>query len=403
MALYSYSAQDAQGQKVKGKIEADTPEQAASIVRQNNLFPISIEEKKSSVNPFAFLSKFKSVSENDITNFTRQLSAMINAGLPLVESLNILRTQVRNQVFAAQIGTIMRDVEGGSSFANSLSKHPDVFPQVYVSLIKAGEAGGVLDKILSRLADTMEKQREFHSKTRGALVYPAILLIVMAIVITIMMVFVVPRLTSLYNDVGAQLPLPTRILIGVSNFMVHFWWLLLLLVVGAVFFWQRVKKSDAVLAFTDRISLRTPVFGELKKEVIMTEFTRTLSLLVAAGVPILESLRVVRGVVDNGLYQKTIDQMSARVEKGSPLNQTIAASSIYPPIVAQMVKVGEETGKLDDVLAKLSNYFESEAEQTVKNLTTALEPLILLILGVSVGFLVLSIILPIYNLTNSFK
>ncbi len=402
MALFSYTAYDAAHRKIKGQIEAENRDQASKVITQNNLLAISIEEKKNSLNPFSFLSSLKGVSENDVTNFTRQLSAMINAGLPLVESLNILRTQIKSKYFSAIIATIMRDVEGGSSFANALSKHPDTFTEVYISLIRAGEAGGVLDKILLRLADTMEKQRDFHSKTRGALVYPIILLVVMGIVITIMMVFVIPKLTSLYTEVHAQLPLPTQILIAMSNFMVKFWWLLGALIIGLVFVWKKVSKNQPVKGYVDQISIKIPIFGPLSRQVMMTEFTRTLSLLIAAGVPILEALRVVRGIVDNGVYQKTIDDMMDRVERGSQLHQIIDESSLYPPIVGQMTRVGEETGKLDDVLGKLSNYFENEAEQTVKNLTVALEPFILLVLGAAVAFLVLSIILPIYNLTNTF-
>lgn len=403
MPIYSYTANDSNSRKVKGNIEAESAEQASKILGQNSLVPISIQSKGGSLNPLGFISQIKGVSENDVTNFTRQLAAMINAGLPLVESLNILRTQTKSKYFAGKIAAVMKDVEGGSSFANALSKHSGTFSEVYISLIRAGEAGGVLDKILLRLADTMEKQRDFHSKTRGALIYPAILLVVMGIVISIMMIFVIPKLTALYTEVKVELPLPTRILIGMSGFMVKFWWLLGLSIITFLFVWKKVSKNQPVKGFVDRLSLKIPIFGPLSRQVMMTEFTRTLSLLVAAGVPILEALRVVRGIVDNGIYQKTIDDMMDKVERGSQLHQIIDASPLYPPIVGQMTRVGEETGKLDEVLGKLSNYFESEAEQTVKNLTVALEPFILLILGGAVAFLVLSIILPIYNLTNTFS
>ncbi len=403
MANFLYTAKAVNGDTVKGSVEASNVEQALNVIRQNNLTPITITENKKSVwSNLSLDNFFGKVSESDVAIFTRQLSSMVNAGLPFAESMNILKKQTKNTHFAAVLDQVGKDVEGGTSLGGALEKHPDVFSRVYINLVKAGEAGGVIDKIFARLADSLEKSRSFHSKVKGALLYPLILLVLMFVVMFVMMVFVIPKLADLYKDIGASLPLPTVILIGVSNFFVNFWYLIIGGIVGAMFFYRSWGKTETGRAFFDDVKLKIPVFGRINRGVILVEFTRTLGLLLEAGVPIIESLRISTGIVNNVNYEKSLALSIEKVEKGAPLYDQIEQSEIFPPIVAQMVKVGEETGRLDDVLNRLSNYFENEADQLVKNVTTALEPFILVIIGLGVGLLVISIILPIYNLTSKF-
>lgn len=389
------------GDIVTGLVEAASDKQAVTLLRSQGFFVISLSAVTPSL--FSQLSlRFSRVSFNDIVHFTQQLSTMITAGLSLTESLNILKVQTTNAAFSKIISEILKEVEGGASFSQALEKYPQYFSQIYVSLLKAGEASGKLQTVLERLASNMEKQREFRSKTRGALVYPVIILIAMVVVIFIMMTFVVPKLTDLYKDFGTELPPTTKLLMFISSFFVHFWWLLIILIWGGIILFRAWKKTPIGARMLDHFLFQLPIWGNLKKQIVLTEFTRTLAILASAGIPILESLEIVGGAVNSVVYQDDLKEVAKQVEKGFPLGLPISQNPRFPPILGQMVTVGEETGKLDETLNKLSNFFEAESEQGIKTLTTAMEPLIMVVLGVGVGFVVISILMPIYNLTSQF-
>jgi type IV pilus assembly protein PilC len=345
---------------------------------------------------------FGGVSKGEVVGFTRQLSTMISAGLPLADALVILEKQTKNENFRRMLSEVLADVEGGMALSAAFGKHPKAFDLIYVKLVEAGETGGVLDKILDKLADTQEKEKEFIAKTRGAFIYPSIVIGVMIIVVTIMMVFVIPKLTVLYTEIGADLPLPTKILIATSNFMKNFWWLLFLAIAGLLYGLKLYSKTPHGAELASKVTLAMPIWGKIRRAIILAQFTRTLGLLIGAGIPIITALKVVSDILASETYREGIQSAISRVERGSPLYQPIAANPAFPPIISQMIRVGEETGKMDEVLARLAMYFESESENAVRNLTTALEPVILVILGLGVGILVLSIILPIYNLTAQF-
>ena len=404
MALYHFTARDPTGKKFTGDVEALEEKSLIISLQKQGYVPISIKKKEAG-QIFSFINNFFShigVGGIDTAPFTRQLHTMVSAGLPLTDSLVILEKQTKNPIFSQAISQIVADVEGGGSLSSSLAKFPRIFDQVYVKLIEAGETGGVLDKILAKLAETLEKDKDFKSKTKGALVYPVIVIIVMIIVMSIMMIFVVPKLTDLYTEIGVSLPLPTRILIAVSGFMVNFWWLLLIILGLAAFGFGYAGRIPRVARFISELYLEIPVWGKIKKTLILAQFTRTFGLLIGSGIPIISALKVVAGLLSSPAYKEAIEGAISKVERGSPLYQPLAASSVFPPIVGQMLRVGEETGKMDDVLLRLSIYFENEGEQMIRNLTTALEPIILVILGLGVGALVFSIIMPIYNLTAQF-
>jgi type IV pilus assembly protein PilC len=303
----------------------------------------------------------------------------------------------------AVVNQILADVEGGESLSVALAKHPTVFTPTYIALIKSGETGGVLDSVLLRLSDNLEKEEEFRGKVKGALIYPAIIITGMVIVGFIMMVFVIPKLTALYTDFNATLPLPTRILIGISNVLVTFWPVFLALVVGGIWGFTAYRKTKEGRRQIDKLIFKIPIFGELEQQIILAELTRTLALMVGAGVPILEGLSVTAGVVRNSVIAEALKDAANMIEKGFPVAFSFAKHpEAFPYLLSQMIAVGEETGKMDEVLNKVSHVFELESDQKVKGLTAAVEPLVMILLGLGVGFLVIAVILPIYNLTSQF-
>ena len=399
MISFSYKAKSMAGQSLHGVLTAANVSQAAELLRQKKLVVISLKEVKKS--PLQSLAKiFKKVSFSDITMFTRQISTMIAAGLPLTDALRILKGQ-SSPAMAEVINKIVADVEGGSSLGDSLSKHKKVFSEVYVALVRAGESAGVLDTMMVRLANNLEKQKEFQGKVKGAMIYPVIVVIAMIIVGIIMMVFVIPKLLEMYKNFNAELPLPTKILMSVSSGIVSYWYIFLAVVGGAAFLFYGWVKTAAGREKFEEIMFKFPVVGKLQKYMILTEFTRTIGLLISAGISIIDGLKITAAAVGNSIYKNALLFAATQVEKGLPLAVPIAQNPYFPPILGQMISVGEETGKVDEVLIKLSAYFESESEQGVSALTAAIEPLIMIVLGIGVGFLVIAIILPIYNLTGS--
>lgn len=402
MTLFNYRAKEKDGKERTGIVEASDPNQAVKILRERGLIVVSIKATNTGFSVDKIFSSLSKINPAEISNFTRQLSTMITAGLPLTEALTILKAQTKNKQFDMILESVLHDIESGGSFAESLQKHPKTFTKIYISLVRAGESSGLLDTILARLAENLEKEREFKAKTRGAMIYPVIVVIAITIVMFIMMIFVIPRLTGMYTEMGVELPGPTKFLINTSNFFVNFWWLMIMGGVIVGFSYKQYIKTDIGRKNIDNIKYRIPVFGKIRRESALTEFARTLGLLVGAGIPIIEALNIVSDSVGDKVYFDAIRKAAKDVEHGAPLSVPIANDTNFPPILSQMIKVGEETGKLDEVLMKISRYFESEAENLIKNLTTALEPFILIFLGIGVAFLVLSIILPIYKLTSSF-
>lgn len=401
MKRFNYRAKDKQGKIVTGEVEAQNINEAAKLVRKQGLIVLGVKIKTQSL-----LSIISSVREKvkpaEITSFTRQLATMVNAGLPITDSLVILRNQSTGAIQKV-VAQIMIDVEGGSSLSAAFSKHPKVFSPTYIALLESGEAGGVIDKVFVRLADNMEKEQEFSGKVKGAMVYPVIVVIGMLVVSVTMMIFVIPKLTAMYVDFNAKLPMPTRILMAISDFMIKGWPLMLILIVGLFFGYASYSQTKKGRRKLDEWAFKIPILGPLKRQVILTELTRTLSLMVGSGVSILDGLHITSGVVGNSLIAEALDDAAANVEKGFPISYAFAKHpDIFPFILSQMISVGEETGKMEDVLSKVSHVFEVEADQKVKTLTSAIEPLVMIVLGLGVGFLVIAIILPIYNLTSQF-
>lgn len=383
-----------------GEIESADLRSAVGLLRKKGLVVINVTEKEITGTPF-YLKWFNRVSFSELVNVTRQLATMVSAGLVLSDALDILSEQEDNKTFKKTLVEVAHDIKGGLTLAQALGKHSDVFPALYINLIKSGEASGKLDIVLADMADNLEKEREFQAKIRGAMIYPVLVISMMIVVMFIMMVFVVPKLTSLYSQSSIELPLPTKILLLISGFMVGYWWLIIAgVVVGVILFRKWIKTPNGAIIF-DQYILKVPIVGRLITDVTMTNFTRTFGLLIGAGIPMLEAINIVADVTGNTTFKNALKESYSGVSRGLTFSSLLTAP-IFPKIVSQMVKVGEETGKIDEIFAKLASYFETEADHMVKNLTTAIEPLVLVVLGIGVGFLVLSIILPIYKLTTSF-
>lgn len=403
MAIFQYKAHNPDGTLVNGLVDAPSQQVAIRLLHDKHLFVVGIHPAKDQLNFETIEQYFKRVSFGDIVNFTRQLSTMVVAGLSLPDALTILRTQTTNKVFADILIDIEHQIVGGGNLADSLAKYPKYFSPTYIALIRAGESSGTLDQVLTRLAETLESQRDFRGKISGAMIYPAIILTGMVGVIFVMMMVVVPKLTSLYQDMNIELPVTTQILIGVSQFFVHFWWLMIISAVGLFIGFRKWHTTKTGEHIVDTLLLKIPIFGELQKKIILVEFTRTLGMLITSGIHILEGLQILRDSLSNVLFREAITEIAKKVEKGFPLGDSFGQYPVFPPIVSQMMKVGEETGKLDDTLLKLSRYFQTESENLVKGLTAAIEPIIMVVLGVGVGFIVISVITPIYNLTSQIK
>lgn len=397
---FIYKAKTTAGEDYSGNVQSSDVRSAASILRKKGLVVISLEPKEPPVNKL--LNKFLNrVSFTELVVITRQLATMVSSGLVLSDAVDILEEQQSNKTLQKVLAEVSEDIKGGLALAQALSKHPEIFPRLYINLVKSGEASGKLDLVLLKMAEGLEKDREFRARIKGAMIYPIVVLVMMMVVIVIMMVFVIPKLVNLYTQSSIELPLPTKILITTSDLFINFWWLAITGIVLGIIAFRRWNKTPEGNLFLGKLILRTPLVGKIVTNVTLTNFNRTFGLLTSAGIPLLESIGIVSDMTNNPVYKNTLKESYRGVEKGLPFSSLLTAS-VFPKIVGQMVKVGEETGKVDEIFLKLADYFESESDHLIKNLTVAIEPIVLVILGIGVGFLVLSIILPIYQLTTSF-
>ena len=396
-----YRATTKEGKVTQGVLEAKDIQEAAFFLRGKDMLPLSVRPVQKTELPFA--SFFNKSNTNDLVLFTRQLSSILSSGLTLMQALTILKEQTQNPVMKEIVTGIIADVQEGKTLGNAIEKYPNVFNKIYIALIKAAESSGFLDKVLLRLADNLEKQQKLKSTIKSALMYPIIVIVLMVVVMFVMMIFVIPQLTVLYQNLNIPLPFTTQVLVALSNATITFWPLVIGGFVAIGIAYNRWVKTDSGELLTDGIKLKLPVFGKLIKQTILAEFSRTFGLLVGAGTLVVQSLNESADTSGNRIYEDAIMEVAKRVEKGITIGDAMAAFEIFPPILVQMVKIGEQTGKLDESLIKVSEYFEREVDGTVKTLTTAMEPFIMIVLGIGVSFLIISIITPIYNLTSSIQ
>jgi type IV pilus assembly protein PilC len=397
MAEYLWRARTVSGDIQTGELNADSETAVIGQLRRNRLVVLSVKPKPKNIN-FSFGER---VGIKDIVIFTRQFATMINAGLPLVQSLDILGQQTTKPGFAGRIKQVLNDVEAGNTLADSLKKHPKQFSELYVNMVAAGEAGGILDVILLRLAEYMEKAEKLRRKVKGAMFYPGTVLTFASLAIAVLLIFVIPTFAGFFTGAGVPLPLPTRIVIGASNFLLKWWWAIGA-AIGILFYMLKKWKATEAggLAF-DRILLKVPILGGVVRKSAIARFSRTLGTLTASGVPILEGLEITARTSGNKVVENAVLQSRVSIAGGDTISEPLKKSSVFPPMVVQMVNVGEQTGGLDEMLNKVADFYDSEVDSAVDGMTSIIEPLMIVFLGIVVGGMVVAMYLPIFDIIKT--
>ncbi len=400
MITYSYTALDSKtGNKVSDKIEADSQRGAARLLQERGLTPIEVTDMTAKSSPFDRI--LKRVPSKDKVIFSRQLSTLINAGLPIVQSLNSISSQTHNKTLQGVIKAVIADVEAGSSLADALAKHPKVFNRVFVSLVAAGESSGTLDVALERLANQQEKDADIISKVRGALIYPVIVLFVMGAVVGFMIIVVLPQVKNLYDGLpGVKLPLLTRILLGISNFVIHDWWIVVIIVVALVYLTSRWARTGPGKSAIDNAKMHTWPVGQLFVKLYMARFTRTGATLVGSGVPLLQMLSITADSVNNVHIEASINRAAEKVKGGKSLSEGLEGDPNFPQLVPNMIHIGEQSGALESMLGKCADYFEKEVDSQIRAISTLVEPVMMIILGIVAFTIVAAVLLPIYGLVG---
>ncbi len=401
---FRYEGRTRQGTVQRGEVAAASREEAIALLRRQQILPTVVKPKAKGVE-FKLPGIGGRVSDKDLTVFTRQFATMIDAGLPLVQCLEILSQQTENKHLAKVVVQVRQDVESGATLTDALKKHPKVFNDLYVNMTSAGEAGGILDTILNRLAVHIEKVMKLKKRVKSAMIYPAVVIGVAVAVLAIIMIFVIPVFAKMYEGFGATLPLPTQIVVTVSNFVAS--WTgggivlgsIILLAVGI----RLAYKTQKGRMFVDRVLLRLPIVGILIRKVAVAKFTRTLGTLISSGVPILDGLQIVARTAGNRVIEKAVLETRQSVSEGKTLADPLSASKVFPPMVTSMIAVGESTGALDTMLSKIADFYEEEVDVAVANLTSLLEPVMIVFLGTTVGGIVISMYLPIFKLVSVIK
>ncbi len=397
---YNFTAKNAKtGETVKSSVQADNEQAASKLIKAQGLAPLKLSLDNDTSKGFGkYLNRIKA---KDKILFSRQLSTLINAGLPLVQSLRSVGKQATNKSFKAIINQVITDVEAGASFSNALSKHPRVFNEIFISMVAAGEASGTLDAALERIANQQEKDAEILSKVRGAMVYPAVVIFVMVAVVGFMVVKVLPQVEILYKGIaGAQLPLITRIMLAVSHFVTKFWWLVIILFVVGGIFTSRWARTLAGKRVVDKVKMKAWPFGGLFMKVYMARFARTSQTLVSSGVPLLQVLDITAKSINNVHISDSLKAASEKVKGGKALSDSITDDSNFLELVPNMIRIGEQSGSLEAMLSKVADYYEREVDNEIKTVSTIIEPLLMVILGVVAFAVVAAVLLPIYGLAN---
>jgi len=400
MLDFNYTAKDTASNKVvKSTVKADSEKSAAKLLIAQGLMPLEIIEQSEAGN---FFSKFTNkVPGKSRIVFSRQLSTLINAGLPLAQSLHTVREQTEHKRLQAIIQDIITAVEGGSALSAAFAKHPDVFDDVYIALISAGEVSGTLDKALERIADQQEKDAEIMSKVKGAMVYPLIVSLVMVGVIVFMLVTVVPQIEKLYDDLGQQLPLITAVMVGAANFVTSYWWIVLAVLGVLIYFGINWTKTTTGRKAVDSLKLNVPLFGILFRKLYMARFARTTETLMSTGVQMLETLKIAARAVNNVHIAEEINRAADKVKDGKALSASLRGEEYMLPLVPQMISIGEQSGGIDAMLGKAATFYENELDQSIKAISTMIEPILMVLLAGVAGLMIGAVLFPIYSLVGS--
>lgn len=399
MPIYIWKGINSYGEKRKGKLEAPSQAAAAAQLKKIRIKTTVLKEAPKDI--FGNIDLFKpKVTGKDVVIFTRQMSTMIDAGLPLVQSLQILAAQQDNSTFKKVLGDIQTDVETGMTFAESMKKHPKVFDNLFCNMIDAGEVGGILDTILNRLANFMEKSMALKKKIKGAMTYPVICLCIALVITAVILVFVVPVFARMFADFGSALPVPTQIVVNISEFAQSNFFFIVGAIVLAVVGIKKVYGTEKGRKFIDRTSLKAPVFGPLIRKVAVAKFTRTLGTMLHSGVPILDSLTVVGKTAGNSVIEQAVFRVADAITEGRTIAEPLEETGVFPGMVVQMINVGEATGALDTMLEKIADFYDEEVDQAVENMTAMIEPFMMVFLGGLIGGLVIAMYLPIFKMAS---
>ncbi|MDT8435441.1 MAG: type II secretion system F family protein [Gemmatimonadota bacterium] len=400
MPVYTYSARTVAGDLRRDEIDVPTRNDVIAFLRAQKLIPVSVREKPKAI---GFSLGQKKIKNRDLVIMTRQFATMINAGLPLVQALDILVKQSEGKPLGATLGEVRHDVESGNTLADALRQHPKVFSSLYVNMVAAGETGGILDTILLRLSSFLEKNEALTRKVKGAMIYPAVIGFVAVSAIVILLLFVIPTFQTMFASFNQVLPLPTRIVIGMSEFLQSYWWALLAGGTGGTFLFRRWIATPGGRLVFDRSLLRVPILGPLARKSAVARFTRTLGTLLSSGVAILEGLEITARTSGNRVIHDAIMKSRSSIAGGESISRPLQESGVFPPMVTQMINVGEETGDLDGMLSKVADFYDEEVDVAVESLLKAMEPAMIVILGTVVGGMIVAMYLPIFGMINTIQ
>ena len=399
MPVWTYSARTVGGDIRRAEVDLPSKDHVIAYLRKQKLIPVAVREKPKEIS----FGQRKRVKSRELVIFTRQFSTMINAGLPLVQALDILARQTDSLVLKKAVQDTLHDVEAGNTLADALKQHPKVFSQLYVNMVSAGESGGLLDTILMRLATFLEKSEQLQRKVKGAMIYPGVVLSVAVIAIAILLLFVIPTFESVFASFNQTLPLPTRLVIGLSNLLQSFWWMMAGGIVVFILVFRRWVATSAGRLRFDRFLLRVPVLGSLVRKAAIARFTRTLGTMLASGVTILDGLEITARTAGNRVIHDAVMQSRTAIAGGKSIAEPLKETDVFPPMVTQMIHVGEETGDLDGMLSKIADFYDDEVDVAVENLLKVLEPALIVILGTVVGGMIVAMYLPIFGLVNAIQ
>ena len=400
MPTFKYTAKNANSQTISGKISADSQNAVVEELRKRKLTIVSIEEVKQAAGSSKFSFGGKKVKPEEIVIFTRQLATMVDAGIPIIHSLNALKDQVVHPLFRKTLDQIENDIQHGSGLSVAFSKHPNVFDTLFVNMVKVGESGGVLSAVLERISGYMEKSLKLQRKVKSALIYPAVVVSMAIIITVVLLVKVVPTFTSIYASLGHELPAMTQLLVNISNILKSFLWLIIIIIGVIGYLLKQWHKTEQGAIAIDGFVLKMPIFGELLRKVAVSRFTRTLATLMQSGVPILESLDIVQKTIGNRVLERVIDNVKNNVREGESIATPLEKSSVFPPMVTRMISIGEKSGQMEKMLLKISEFYDDQVDAAVEGLTSIIEPLIIGVLGVVIGFIVVALFLPIMNMSQ---
>lgn len=399
MALYTYKAKNWDGKIVSAEMECESKEVCIAKLREKGYFVINIAEKKGSGGP-SFALFEKGVSSQEVSIFARQFATMIGSGVPLVRCLTILQSQAENPTFKKIIAQIRTDVEGGATFSKALEKHPKVFTNLFCSLVKAGEIGGILDTILERLAEYLESSEALKAKIKGAMTYPIVVFAIAGLVVVALVMFVLPQFKEIFLGMNIELPMATQVLLAVSDFMVSWWFIVIPALVLVPLLIVNFFKTKTGKRIWDTNILKVPNLGMMMRKVAVAKFTRTLGTLISSGVPILQALEVTSQTAGNIVIAEAVDKTRISIREGESIADPLKSSGVFPPMVVQMIAVGEETGELDKMLTKIADFYDTEVDTAVKGLTSVIEPLVIVVLGIVIGGIVMAVFMPMLKLVN---